>query len=103
MADGERVHRIVGNESDGTTREQAYEFISKVKREAKEQRLNLPKGRKIQLKFKEAAKRYLERMNEQKGFKCKERRIRLYLMPFFKSFALTKISSFDIERYKKKR
>ncbi len=103
MADGQRVHRVVGNESDGTTREQAFEFISKVKMEAKEQRLNLPKGRKTQMSFKEAAIKYLERLRDERDYKCKERRIRLHLMPFFKTFTLSKISPFDVERYKKKR
>ena len=103
MADGQRVHRVVGNESDGTTREQAFEFISKVKMEAKEQRLNLPKGRKTQMSFKEAALKYLERLKDERDYKCKERRVRLHLMPFFKNFTLSKISVFDIERYKKKR
>ncbi|HEY9886509.1 MAG TPA: tyrosine-type recombinase/integrase [Vampirovibrionales bacterium] len=103
MVDGQRVHRIVGNESTGTTREQAFDFIAKVKIEAKEQRLNLPKGRKLQMSFKEAATQYLERLKDEKDFKCKERRIRLHLMPFFKTYPLSKICPFDIERYKKKR
>lgn len=49
MVDGERIHRVVGRESDGTTRTQAEDFIAKARSEAKEQRLKLPKGRKLHL------------------------------------------------------
>ena len=61
--DGQRIHRVVGYESDGTTRTQAEEYIAKIKTEAKENRLNLPKGRKLPLSFKEAVKRYLVRIS----------------------------------------
>src|SRR5271163_603749 len=54
MVDGQRIHRVIGKESDGTTRTQAEEFIEKVKRDAKDGRLNLPKGRKFTFSFKEA-------------------------------------------------
>lgn len=103
MVDNQRIHRVIGNESIGTTREQAVDFIARARIEAKEGRLNLPKGRKTQLSFNEAAKEYLERLQGERDFKCKERRIRLHLMPFFKSFILSKISAFDVERYKKAR
>ncbi len=42
MVDGERIHRTVGLESDGTTRSQCEDFIAKVRTEAREGRLNLP-------------------------------------------------------------
>ncbi|WP_284505210.1 hypothetical protein [Caballeronia sp. INDeC2] len=35
MADGQRIYRVVGRESDGTTRTQAEEFIAKVQSDAK--------------------------------------------------------------------
>lgn len=35
MVDGERIHRVIGRESDGTTRTQAEEFIEKVRRDAR--------------------------------------------------------------------
>ena len=44
MVDGERVHRVVGRESDGTTRTQCEQFIAKVRSDAREGRLSLPKG-----------------------------------------------------------
>ena len=59
MVDGQRIHRVIGRESDGTTRTQAEEFIEKARQDAKAGRLNLPTGRKIALGFKEAAEKYL--------------------------------------------
>ena len=37
---GQRIHRVVGRESEGTTRTQAEEFIEKVRRDARDGRLN---------------------------------------------------------------
>jgi hypothetical protein len=56
MVDGQRIHRVIGRESDGTTRTQAEEFIDKARQDAKAGRLNLPKGRKLALTFSEAAR-----------------------------------------------
>jgi integrase len=105
MVDGKRIHRVIGRESDGTTRTQAEEFIEKVRRDAREGRLNLPKGRKIVLGFREAATRYLEKLAEEGGkdLVMKRRRLRLHLVPFFGDTPLSQISNFDIERYKKSR
>ncbi|SFU77520.1 hypothetical protein [Nitrosospira multiformis] len=96
---------VIGRESDGTTRTQAEEFIEKARQDAKSGRLNLPKRRKIVLGFEEAAERYLAKL-EQEGGKdllMKRRRLSLHVVPFFKGFPLSKITSFDIERYKKHR
>ena len=95
----------MGRESDGTTRTQAEEFIEKVRRDAREGRLNLPKGRKVALGFREAATRYLEKLAEEGGkdLVMKRRRLRLHLVPFFGDTPLFQISSFDVERYKKNR
>jgi integrase len=101
--DGQRIHRVIGTETDGTTREQAWEFINRSRIKAKEQRLNLPKGRKTYLRFQEAANRYLERMVTDKDIKHKSRRLRLHLLPFFRSFSLNRISTLDVETYKQKR
>jgi integrase len=105
MVEGQRIHRVMGRESDGTTRTQAEEFIEKVRRDAREGRLNLPKGRKIALGFREAATRYLEKLAEEDGkdLVMKRRRLRLHLVPFFGDTPLSQISNFDVERYKKSR
>jgi hypothetical protein len=47
MADGHRIHRVLGRESEGVTRTQAEEFIEKVRSEAREGRLSLPPAVKL--------------------------------------------------------
>lgn len=105
MVDGQRIHRVIGRESDGTTRTQAEEFIEKTRQDAKTGRLNLPTGRKIALTFQDAATKYLDRLKEEGGkdLVMKRRRFHLHLIPFFGSTPLSRISGFDIERYKKLR
>lgn len=105
MVDRRRIHRVVGKESDGTTRTQAESLIEKLKQDAKQGRLNLPKGRKTSLGFAEASQNYLRKLNEEGGkdLIMKERRLRLHLVPFFKDMPLFQMSNFDVERYKKHR
>jgi len=61
MADGIRIHRVIGKESEGTTRKQAEDFIEQSRSDARKDRLNLPKGRKVAIGFQEAGKAYLEK------------------------------------------
>ncbi len=105
MVDGQRIHRVIGRESDGTTRTQAEEFIEKVRRDARDDRLALPKGRKIALSFKEAGGKYLKKQEEEGGkdLDAKRRRLNQHLIPFFGDMPLSKVTSFDVERYKKQR
>jgi len=105
MVDGQRIHRVIGRESDGTTRTQAEEFIEKVRQDAKHNRLSLPKGRKVALSFSSAVEKYLVKLNEEGGrdLVMKRCRFSLHLVPFFGDVSLSKISSCDIERYKRKR
>jgi hypothetical protein len=101
MVDGQRIHRVVGKESDGVTRTQAEDFIQKVRTEAREGRLNLPKGRKLSLGFEKAADQYIETLKLEGGkdIKSKAMRLRHHLKPFFSNKPLTKIATFDVERY----
>ena len=105
MVDGVRVHRVIGKESEGVTRKQAEEFIEQARTDARKGRLNLPKGRKVVLGFREAAKKYLIKLEKEDGkdIKKKCQRIDLHLAPFFKDKPLSNITTFDIERFKKKR
>jgi integrase len=105
MVDGQRIHRVIGRESDGTTRTQAEAFIEKSRLAAREGRLNLPQGRKIALGFREAASQYLQRLVEEGGkdLVMKRRRLPIHLVPFFGDTPLSQISTFDVERYKKSR
>ena len=105
MADGQRIHRVIGRESEGVTRTHAEEFIEKVRSEAREGRLSLPRGRKTQLSFAEAPKKYIDRLEESNGknLAAKRRQLRLYLTPFFGSQRLDSISTFTVDRYKRRR
>ena len=105
MVDGQRVHRVIGKESDGVTRKQAEDFIEKVRTEAREGRLNLPKGRKLTLGFREASQKYLAKLEEEGGKDIPKKRQRLehHLESFFNDKPLVKIATFDVERYKKHR
>ncbi len=105
MVDGQRIHRIIGRESEGVTRTQCETFIEKVRSEAREGRLSLPPGRKTQLTFAEAVKKYLERLQESggKNLVAKRRHFRLYLVPFFGNQHLDTMSTFTIDRYKRRR
>jgi len=105
MVDGQRIHRVVGKESEGVTRVQAEELIAKFRTDARQGRLNLPKGRKLQFTFAEAAKKYLAKLEEEGGkdLVAKKYRLDMHVIPFFGDMVLNKICTFDIERYKKAR
>lgn len=105
MVDRVRIHRVIGRESEGTTRTQCETFIESTRTAAREERLALPSGRKVALTFPEAAKEYLTKLEEigGKGIDRKKCQLDLHLKPFFRQKALSKITSFDLERYKKNR
>lgn len=105
MADGERIHRVVGRESENVTRTQAEEFVAKLRTDAREGRLSLPKKRKTHLTFRAAAKLYLDKQEKigAKSLGPKERHIRLHLVPYFKDMRLDRISDFTLGTFKKDR
>ena len=105
MVDGKRIHRVVGKVSDGVTRTQCENFIEKVRTEARTGRLSLPTGRKLALTFAAAAGNYIQRLEEGGGKNgaIKSRQLRMHLKPFFGDMRLDAITSFTVDRYKKKR
>ncbi len=105
MVDGVRVHRVIGKESDGVTRQQAEDFIERARTDARHGRLNLPKRRKVVLGFAQAARDYLDRLGEEGGRNIPKKRqhLRDHLIAFFADKPLSKVSTFDVERYKKAR
>jgi integrase len=105
MVDGRRVHRVIGRESDGVTRSQCEGFIEKARTDARLDRLSLPKGRKLALTFAAAGDSYLSRLEQSAGKNVviKNRQFRMYLKPFFGTMRLDAITSFTVDRYKKKR
>lgn len=105
MADGKRIHRVIGRESEGVTRFQCEEFIEIQRSAAREGRLSLPAGRKTHLSFREAGRQYLQRMEEGGGKNLPRKRLHIerYLAPFFGDQRLDSLSSFTVDRYRKLR
>ena len=105
MVDGQRIHRVIGRESEGVTRQQAEDYIQNARTEARHGRLNLPKGRKLTIGFRQASEKYLQKLESEGGSDIakKQQRLELHLRPFFSDKPLAKITTFDVERYKKHR
>lgn len=105
MVNRRRIHRLIGRESEGVTRQQAEDYIAQVRTDARRQRLELPQGRKTPLSFEEVANRYIQRLPESDGknIDIKERQLKQHLVPFLAAKPLNPIESFDVERYKKAR
>ena len=101
MVDGTRHHRVIGRESEGVTRTQAEEFISKMRAEAREGRLSLPKARKLHLTFTAASELYLRRLKEigGKDYVNNEQHLRLHLVPYFGKMRLDRISAFTLQKF----
>src|SRR5262245_5707757 len=98
MVDGRRIHRVIGRESEGVTRTEARDFIAKCRMEAREGRLALPKGRKLNLTFASAAEIYLSKLKEISGkdYINNEQHIRIHLTPYFGTMRLDYISTFTL-------
>lgn len=105
MVDGARIHRVVGRESEGVTREQAERLIEKLRTDARGARLNLPQGRKLHQSFAQAAEDYLTRLDETDGkdMANKTRHLRRYLIPYFGDERLDQLKDFALKQYRKKR
>lgn len=105
MVDGQRVHRVVGRESEGVTREQAERAIEAFRTKAREGRLDLPTGRKNHRSFAEAATEYLQRMEDTGGKNMKEKRRHVpdQLVPYFGKHRADRITAFLVQHYVKHR
>src|SRR3954470_23777538 len=102
MVNGQRIHRVIGRDSDGTTRTQAEDFIERVRADAKRDRLGLPQARARSMLLRHAANAYVKKLEAEGGKDLKMKRMRLHkhLVPFLGRLPLAKISGSDIERYK---
>jgi integrase len=105
MVDRRRIHRVIGRESDGVTRQQAEDFIAGARTDALRDRLDLPDRRKTPLGFREAVNRYVARLEEEAGrnVRAKRRQSEQHLIPFLGDKSLAKISTFEVERFKRER
>lgn len=107
MVDGQRIHRVIGRDSDGTTRKQAEDAIATLKTRAREGRLDLPTGRKAHQTFEDAAMAYLAKIEHHpkhgKNLARKRQHIEQRLSPYFKKQRPDKITDFSIAHYGKRR
>jgi hypothetical protein len=103
MVDGQRVHRVIGRESEGTTREQAERAIEALRTKAREGRLDLPTARKTFRSFAEIVEDYLTRIEHHpvqgRNLERKRRHIRDRLAPHFKAHRPDKLSDFAVSGY----
>lgn len=67
MVDGKRISRAMGMASAGMTRQQCETALEVLRTRAREERLDLPKGRKTAPRFKEEAVRYIEHLERGVG------------------------------------
>jgi integrase len=104
MVDGVRIHRVLGRQSEGVTRTQAEDFVTKARTDAREDRLALPQGRKLHMTFSSAAELYQAKLLEVRGkdYVNNEQHIRLHLTPYFGAMRLDKISSFTVQKFQAK-
>jgi integrase len=102
MVDGQRIHRVVGRESEGVTREQAERLIEKLRTAAREGRLSLPSGRKLHRSLKDAASEYLSRVEQTGGkdLKNKRRHLESRLVPALGAERLDKITTTRLQHYR---
>lgn len=105
MVDGQRIHRTIGRESEGVTREQAVRAIEAFRTKAREGRLDLPKGRKSHATFAELAPEYVKRLDEigGKNMKAKRQHVAKQLVPFFGSYRADRITAALVQDYTRSR
>lgn len=107
MVDAVRVHRVIGRESEGVTREQVERAIEVLRTKAREGRLDLPTGRKVHRLFREVATDYLERLTDTLGpndagyrdLKNKKRHLELHLVPYFGATRIDQVKDWAIKHY----
>lgn len=107
MVDGQRLHRVIGKDSEGVTREQAERTIETLRTKARESRLDLPAGRKVHRTFAAIADDYLTRIEHHpkhgRNLGPKRRHIQRHLSPYFKAQRPDKLTDFTIAHYIKHR
>ncbi|WP_298198572.1 site-specific integrase [Novosphingobium sp.] len=107
MVDGQRIHRVIGRESEGVTREQAERTIETLRTKAREGRLDLPTARKVPRSFGDAAVEYLARIEHNpkhgRNIGPKRRHLTERLAPYFKGHRPDRLTDFTISHYVKHR
>lgn len=101
MVDGRRIHKVIGVESEGVTREHCERAIQTYKTKAREGRLDLPVGRKSHPPFAERASAYLERLETTggKNLKAKRQHIEQLFVPAFGTHRADRVTTDMIQDY----
>lgn len=101
MVDGRRIHRTVGRESEGVTRQTAEKRIEEFRTKEREGSLNLPTGRKNHVTFAAAAAEYLSRLERGGGkdIANKRRHLDMYLTPYFASQRIDRVTTMIVAEY----
>lgn len=103
MVDRQRIHRVIGCESQGVTRAKAQRAIEAVRTKAREGRLDLPVGRKTVRTFKEASEEYLTRIAQHpkygRNIERKKYHIRERLVPHFKEQRADSLTELSVSSY----
>jgi integrase len=100
---GTRLHRTLGLQSHGMTLARARAAAETLRAAAREDRLQLPRGRKIPLTFAMAAERYIALLHESQGrnIERKARQLTRHLVPFLGGLRLDSLDAFTLQRYRK--
>ena len=101
MVDGQRIHRVIGMESAGVTREQCERAIETFRTKAREGRLDLPTGRKSHPSFGELAPAYIKRLEAIGGrnMKAKRQHVEQLLIPAFGSHRADRVTTATVQDY----
>lgn len=104
MVDRQRIHRVIGRESEGVTREQAERAIESLRTKAREGRLYLPSRRKTFPTFSELGEEYLKRIEADphghgRNLARKQRHMRELLAPYFRRTRPDKMSDLAVAGY----
>ena len=103
-SDGQRYHFVVGKTSEGYTRKQADDILHELKARKREQAHgHAPPGRK-KVKFKDAAKAYVEHQQKHGGKDLKHKRLNLrHLVPALGDVALHALTWERLQAYRRDR
>lgn len=103
MVDRQRVHRVIGRESQGATRAKAQRAIEAVRTKVREGSLDLPAGRKTSYSFGEASEEYLTRIAKHpkhgRNIERKKYHLRQRLAPHFNGQRIDNLTELSVAGY----
>jgi len=105
MVDGTRIHRVIGKESEGVTRTQAEQVIEKLRTDARDNRLSLPKARKNVVSFAQCADDYIAglTLEDGKGIARKTQHVEARLKPHFGKLRIDSVTETSVLEFIKLR